>query len=299
MTVVRRHRTRGLGPAVVGTSALLLVACGASDAISPSVSTPTADVEPNACSLLSDGDIAAALTPAPSGGTSSATPGPEQVTHIYSVAQISAGGTKTVGRCIWSDQNGAQVIAMVIPQADITKLADYTTGATKVGGAYIQEGNGRGFVSVQDGPGVVAITLIVDADPTVRDARLADLARTASGSAIPVITAAPTTAASSSSSGAQASGPGQQVQGQTAAVKVQETDQLKFNPGSQTVKAGQVVEWDNGSGVAHNVTFDDYSAITSDTMNSGDTYQVKFTQPGTYQYHCTFHPGMDGTVTVQ
>ena len=296
MTVVRRHRRRGLGPAVVGTSALLLVACGASDAISPSVSTPTADVEPNACSLLSDGDVAAALAPTT---TTSATPAPEQVKHIYSVTQISAGGTKTVGRCIWSDQNGAQVIAMVIPQADITKLADYTSGATKVGGAYIQEGNGRGFVSVQDGPGVVAITLILDADPSVRDARLADLARTASGSAIPVITAAPTTAASSSSSGAQASGPGQKVQGQTAAVKVQETDSLKFNPTSQTVKAGQVVEWDNGSGVAHNVTFDDYSSITSDTMNGGDTYQVKFTQPGTYQYHCTFHPGMDGTVTVQ
>lgn len=296
MTVVRRLRGRGLAPAMVGTSALLLVACGASDAISPSVSTPTADVEPNACSLLSDSDIGAALTPA---AGSTATPAPEQVTHIYSVTQISAGGTKTVGQCIWRDQNGGQVIAMVIPQADITKLADYTSGATKVGGAYIQEGNGRGFVSVQDGPGVVAITLVVDVETSQRDARLADLARTASGSAIPVITAAPTSAASSSSSGAQASGPGQQVQGQTAAVKVQETDQLKFNPASQTVKAGQVVEWDNGSSVAHNVTFDDYSAITSDTMNNGDTYQVKFTKPGTYQYHCTFHPGMDGTVTVQ
>jgi plastocyanin len=152
---------------------------------------------------------------------------------------------------------------------------------------------------VQDGPGVVAITLILDADTSVRDTRLADLARTASGSAIPVITAAPTTAATAAPSGAQAGGPGQQVQGQTAAVKVQETDQLKFNPGSQTLKAGQVVEWDNGSSVAHNVTFDDYSSITSDTMNSGDTYQVKFTKPGTYQYHCTFHPGMNGTVTVQ
>jgi plastocyanin len=33
-------------------------------------------------------------------------------------------------------------------------------------------------------------------------------------------------------------------------------------------------------------------------MNSGDKYQVKFTKAGTYQFHCTFHPGMEGTVTV-
>lgn len=298
MKVVRRHTQRGLVPAVVGTSALLLVACGASDAISPSVSTPTADIEPNACSLLSDGDVSTALTPPPS-GTNTASPSPEQITHLYSTTQISAGGTKTVGRCVWSDQNGAQVIAMVIPNADVTKLADYTTGAQQAGGAYIQEGTGRGFVAVQAGAGVVAITLILDAETSQRTARLADLARAASGAKIPVITAAPTSAPSAAPSGAQASGPGQQVQGQTAAVKVQETDQLKFNPTSETVKVGQVVEWDNGSSVAHNVTFDSYPGITSDTMNSGDTYQVKFTQPGTYQYHCTFHPGMDGTITVQ
>lgn len=297
--VVRRHRRRGLAPAVVGTSALLLVACGASDAISPSVSTPTADVEPNACTLLSDSDVAAALTPPPSGTSASSSTSSMGITHIYSVTQISEGGTKTVGQCIWTSTDGAQVIALVIPQADITKLADYTTGAEKAGSAYIQEGNGRGFVAVQDGPGVIAITLVLDVDPGVRTSRLADLARAASGSAIPVITAAPATASSSTSSGATAAGPGQQVQGQTAAVKVQETDQLKFNPASQTVKAGQVVEWDNSSSVAHNVTFDSDQSITSDTMNSGDKYQVKFTQPGTYQYHCTFHPGMDGTVTVQ
>ncbi len=298
MVVVRRHRQRGLAPAVVvGTSAVLLVACGASDAISPSVATPSANIQPNACSLLGDSDVTAALAPQTAAGAPS--PSPEQIAHIYSVTQISEGGTKTVGRCIWSDQNGAEVIAMVIPSADVTKLADYTTGATKVGGAYIQEAADRGFVSVQDGPGVVAITLIVDVDQSTRTVRLANLARVASGSAIPVITAAPSAAASASASGPVASGPGQVVQNQTAAVKVQETDQLKFNPNSQTVKAGQVVEWDNGSSVAHNVTFDDYQSITSDTMQNGDKYQVKFTQPGTYQYHCTFHPGMDGTVTVQ
>lgn len=91
---------------------------------------------------------------------------------------------------------------------------------------------------------------------------------------------------------------GSKVSGQSAAATVNETDQLKFNPSSSSIKAGDVVEWDNGSSVPHNVTFDDYSAITSDTMSSGDKYQVKFTKAGTYPYHCTFHPGMDGTITV-
>jgi len=91
---------------------------------------------------------------------------------------------------------------------------------------------------------------------------------------------------------------GSKVTGQSAATKLKETDELKFSPNSAAVKVGDVVEWDNSGSVAHNVTFDDFSAITSDTMNSGDSYQVKFTKAGTYQFHCTFHPGMEGTVTV-
>ncbi|HZS14302.1 MAG TPA: plastocyanin/azurin family copper-binding protein [Candidatus Dormibacteraeota bacterium] len=77
-----------------------------------------------------------------------------------------------------------------------------------------------------------------------------------------------------------------------------ETDALKFSPTSATVKVGDTVIWSNGSSVAHNVTFDSYSSITSPTMNGGDKFGVKFTVAGTYQFHCTFHPGMDGTITV-
>jgi plastocyanin len=61
---------------------------------------------------------------------------------------------------------------------------------------------------------------------------------------------------------------------------------------------GQVVEWDNSGSVAHNVTFDEAPTLTSDTMSSGDKHQVKFTKAGTYSYHCTFHPGMEGQITV-
>jgi len=301
-----RRRPRGLAPAVVGSLALVLAACGASSAISPDLSAPATSITPNACDLLSDSDAGTAMA-APSaasssgssgaGGAASATPTAD-VKHVYSVTKMSLGGTKQVGQCVWTNATGAEVIALVIPNTQLSTLADYTAGATKVGAAYIQQSGTRGFVSVQHGSAVIAITLVLDADSATRTARLADLARTASGAAIPSVTAAPSTSAATSSS-AVASGPGQQVSGQTASAKVKETDQLQFSPTSVTVKAGQVLEWDNTGQIAHNVTFDAYSSISSDTMNGGDTYQVKFTQPGTYQFHCTFHPGMEGTVTVQ
>jgi plastocyanin len=84
----------------------------------------------------------------------------------------------------------------------------------------------------------------------------------------------------------------------TPAKKVDETADLKFNPSAAPVKAGDVVEWDNIGSVPHNVTFDSAPALSSQTMQQGDTWQVKFTVGGSYAYHCTFHPGMEGTVTV-
>ena len=289
-----RRRQRGLAPAAMGALATLLAACGASSSISASPETPTPAIEPNACTLLTDSDVAAALAPAPGAPT----PSPS-ITHLYAVEKITEGGSKTAGQCTWTDTtSGARLSALVIPGAQLSKLADYTSGATQVGAAYIQESATRGFVSVQDGPDVLAMTLVLDAEVSVRNARLADLARAASGAAIPSVTAAPSSAAATPS-GAAASGPGEKVQGATASTTVKETDQLQYSPTSVSIKAGQVLEWDNTGQVAHNVTFDDFQSITSDTMNGGDTYQVKFTQPGTYQFHCTFHPGMNGTVTVQ
>ncbi|MBJ7610145.1 MAG: cupredoxin domain-containing protein [Candidatus Dormibacteraeota bacterium] len=84
----------------------------------------------------------------------------------------------------------------------------------------------------------------------------------------------------------------------TPAKQVQATADLKFNPGTTTVKSGDVIQWTNTGGVPHNVTFDSYQTLTSQTMQQGDLWQVKFTTAGTYAYHCTFHPGMDGQITV-
>jgi plastocyanin len=84
----------------------------------------------------------------------------------------------------------------------------------------------------------------------------------------------------------------------TPVSSVQATSDLVFNPTSSSIKAGGVVQWTNSGSVPHNVTFDQDGSVSSQTMQQGDTWQVKFTTAGSYPYHCTFHPGMDGTVTV-
>lgn len=79
-----------------------------------------------------------------------------------------------------------------------------------------------------------------------------------------------------------------------------------FTPASRTVTVGSIVswEWNTCSGdvytgqqcASHNVTFDD--GVASPTQDQG-SYSRTFTAAGTYTYHCTVHPQMTGTITVQ
>ena len=79
-----------------------------------------------------------------------------------------------------------------------------------------------------------------------------------------------------------------------AAVTVQG---FAFGPNNVTIAVGGTVTWTFADGqVAHNVTFDDGNA--SPTMASG-SWSRTFPKAGTYTYHCSIHPNMTGTVTVQ
>lgn len=109
-------------------------------------------------------------------------------------------------------------------------------------------------------------------------------------------TASSSSSASSGAAGtvgtAQAAGLG------APAATVNETDAQKFDPTTSTLHVNDVIQWTNGGALPHNVTFDAHPELTSQLMNQSGTWQVKFTTAGTYQYHCTLHPGMDATVTV-
>jgi len=90
------------------------------------------------------------------------------------------------------------------------------------------------------------------------------------------------------------------VSGAAAAAKVNETDELKFQPTTASAKVGDVVEWINTGTAVHNVIFDNRAVPGSESMNEGDTFEIKFTKPGTYSYLCKFHEAnnMRGTITV-
>jgi plastocyanin len=91
------------------------------------------------------------------------------------------------------------------------------------------------------------------------------------------------------------------------APKTSATVQLKniaFNPTTVTVKKGGTVKWTNGDSVGHDVTKESgpgpkFKSGPSGGMKQGDTFQQKFTTPGTIHYVCTVHPNMRATVVVK
>lgn len=70
---------------------------------------------------------------------------------------------------------------------------------------------------------------------------------------------------------------------------------VSFKPDAVTVQAGGAVTWKNTSTISHNVTGEGYA---SKTLAIGDEYRHTYDKPGSYDYLCTFHAGMKGTVSV-
>ena len=102
--------------------------------------------------------------------------------------------------------------------------------------------------------------------------------------------AATSAAANSASVGSVATGPADKT--------VTEMSTQKFDPAAVTVKVGQTVAWKNTDTVTHTVTFAGHDDISNNSMDAGQTFEVKFTVPGSYAYTCTIHSGMTGAVTV-
>lgn len=83
-----------------------------------------------------------------------------------------------------------------------------------------------------------------------------------------------------------------------ASVSAVSIENLSFVPTSLTVKAGTTVTWTNNDSTSHTVTSLTGSELSSGTLGVGQTYSHTFTTAGTYQYHCTIHTSMTGTVIV-
>ena len=72
-----------------------------------------------------------------------------------------------------------------------------------------------------------------------------------------------------------------------------------YPPNPTTMNVGQTVAWKNNDTIAHDAT-QDASRFASGTLSAGATSSpVTMSTAGTFTYHCTIHPGMVGTITVQ
>ena len=83
-----------------------------------------------------------------------------------------------------------------------------------------------------------------------------------------------------------------------------EDGQIYYDPEVIDVEVGTTVVWDNVDNTVHTVTSGVPPAETdgvfdSETMVAGDKFEFTFTEPGSYDYFCVFHPWMVGTVNVE
>lgn len=74
-----------------------------------------------------------------------------------------------------------------------------------------------------------------------------------------------------------------------------------FNPAILTIKTGTTVTWMNQDVAEHQIASDSGTTVAfiSGSLATGKSFPFTFTQPGTYTYHCTYHPSMKGTIIVQ
>lgn len=90
--------------------------------------------------------------------------------------------------------------------------------------------------------------------------------------------------------------------GETHEVTVGPDGDLSFDPDSLSIDAGDTVEfvWDSDG---HDIEVtdapddSDWDGV-SDLQDEGYTHEHTFEVEGTYEYTCTPHDGMDGTITV-
>jgi len=75
---------------------------------------------------------------------------------------------------------------------------------------------------------------------------------------------------------------------------------LQFNPSSLTIAVGDTVTWTNDEtdGTTHSVVQSGGGAINSPDMPPGSTFSHRFTDAGTVNITCRFHPDMFMSVNV-
>ena len=109
---------------------------------------------------------------------------------------------------------------------------------------------------------------------------------------MPGMSGMPSTTAGPAATSSSSTGPAAPVAGNAVTI-----DNFKFDPATLTVPVGSTVTWTNKDEEPHTIAAKDGS-FHSPTLDTKGTYSFTFTNPGTYDYICSIHPFMTGTVVV-
>lgn len=84
---------------------------------------------------------------------------------------------------------------------------------------------------------------------------------------------------------------------ETNTVNIQDS---AYEPANIRVKKGTTVTWTNQDTIRHDIVPDEENPNFqgSDLLGQGESYSFTFDEVGTYNYHCTPHPFMKGSVEV-
>jgi plastocyanin len=84
---------------------------------------------------------------------------------------------------------------------------------------------------------------------------------------------------------------------------IPEDGQIYYDPETLDVAIGTTVEWNNVDVTVHTVTSgkapETNGIFDSEMMSAGGIFEFTFTDAGTFDYFCTFHPWMVGIVNVE
>ena len=75
-------------------------------------------------------------------------------------------------------------------------------------------------------------------------------------------------------------------------------DNFTFSPQTLTINAGTKVTWTNRDDIPH-IVASTTKAFRSPALDTDDSYSFTFTTAGSYEYFCSLHPHMTGTIVVQ
>jgi plastocyanin len=77
-----------------------------------------------------------------------------------------------------------------------------------------------------------------------------------------------------------------------------ESGGMSFSPNPAAVKVGQTVSWHNADSITHTATQNAGAFDTGSVPPGATSAPVRLMNAGAFDYHCSIHPSMVGTVNV-